>query len=328
MKLVSADWLPYTLPLKQPWQTSQGSIRERKGRLLRLQTVEGLTGWGDAAPLPEFGITTQEAQAFAEETAHLDLLAQQAGLPLHQWLSGAAPVAGLSINANLGHLSDMTPEMLDTAAVAGFSVVKLKVGTQPMANEISHLRQLAEACPPNLKFRLDANRAWNISEATQFISNCAHLPIEGLEEPLLAPSASSLMALQSDAAFPLAIDESTHLIGAAFFRHPPVHRLVVKPARQGGLLASIEVALRAKASGIEVIVTSSLESACGLLACAQLAAAINPEAVHGLGTAEWFAVDTGQSPVIAQGRLLLPLGPGLGFRPATDFSQLRESPSI
>ena len=78
MTVIAADWLPYGLPLRTPWLTSQGRLEERRGRLLRLRTADGLTGWGDAAPLPEFGITDLAAQAFAEETAHLDLAAQRA----------------------------------------------------------------------------------------------------------------------------------------------------------------------------------------------------------------------------------------------------------
>ena len=61
MTIVAADWLPYCLPLRRPWQTSQGSLSKRRGSLLRLRTADGLTGWGDCAPLPEFGI--EEAAA-------------------------------------------------------------------------------------------------------------------------------------------------------------------------------------------------------------------------------------------------------------------------
>lgn len=321
MTVIAADWLPYALPLRTPWLTSQGRLEERRGRLLRLHTADGLTGWGDAAPLPEFGITELAAQAFAEETAHLDLAAQQAGLPLHQWLSSEPPVDSLAVNANLGSLPEATPAMLNAAAAAGFSVVKLKVGTAPVADEISQLRQLACVLPPGLKLRLDANRAWGFADASRFIAACTDLPIDGLEEPLADPESAALAKLQAGVPFPLAIDESTQLLAADFFRHPPVGRLVIKPARQGGLLASIELALRARASGLEVIVTSSLESACGLLACAQLAAAIAPDAVHGLGTAEWFAADTGQPPPMAGGRLHLPAARGLGFAPTGGIAQ-------
>lgn len=91
MKIIAADWLPYVLPLKRPWQTSQGDFSQRQGRLCRLQTADGLTGWGDCAPLPEFGISEAAATAFAEESAQFDLIAQLAGLPLNAWLSGEPP---------------------------------------------------------------------------------------------------------------------------------------------------------------------------------------------------------------------------------------------
>ncbi len=83
MKVVAADWLPYCLPLRRPWQTSRSVLTERHGRLRRLTTDDGRTGWGDCAPLPEFGIDETAATAFAEECATLDLAAQGAGLPLN-----------------------------------------------------------------------------------------------------------------------------------------------------------------------------------------------------------------------------------------------------
>ena len=314
MKLVAADWLPYSLPLKRPWQTSRGEFNQRQGRLLRLQSADGLTGWGDCAPLPEFGITEDAATAFAEECAHLDLIAQQAGLPLNAWLSGEPPVSNLTVNRNFGPILKCSPEALTDAANAGFSILKLKVGIAPINDEIAALHQLAKSLPAGQHLRLDANRAWNFAEAQSFIAACAGLPIEGLEEPLAEPTPDLLQKLQSTAAFPLAIDESIHLLETHFFRHPPVGRIVIKPARHGGLLASVELALRARASGLEVIITSSLESACGLLACAHLAAAVAPDAVHGLATADWFAEDTGSTPAIVGGQLQLPTGPGLSFQ--------------
>ncbi len=313
MKIVAADWLPYALPFKRPWQTSRGEIRERHGRLLRLKTADGLTGWGDCAPLPEFGIGEDAATAFAEECAHLDLVAQESGLPLNAWLSGESPVTNLTVNRNFGPILKCASEALADAAEAGFSVLKLKVGVAPINDEIAALRQLASTLPTGLRLRLDANRAWHFADAQSFIAACAGLPIEGLEEPLTEPTPGLLQKLQSTAAFPLAIDESIHLLDAHFFRHPPVRRIVIKPARHGGLLASVELALRARASGIEVVVTTCLESACGLLACTHLAAAVAPDAVHGLATADWFAEDTGSTPAIVGGRLQLPTGRGLGF---------------
>ena len=314
MKLVATDWLPYALPLKRPWQTSRGELNRREGRLLRLQSADGLTGWGDCAPLPEFGISEDAATAFAEECAHLDLIAQQAGLPLNAWLSGEPPVSNLTVNRNFGPILKCSADVLAEAAEAGFSVLKLKVGIAPASEEIAALHQIAKAVSAERRLRLDANRAWSFADAEAFIAACAGLPIEGLEEPLAEPTPVLLQKLQSTAAFPLAIDESIHLLDAHFFRHPPVRRIVIKPARHGGLLAIVELAMRARASGIEVIVTSSLESACGLLACAHLAAAVAPDAVNGLATANWFAGHTGTPPASVGDQLQLPSCPGLGFQ--------------
>lgn len=324
MSIVAADWLPYALPLKHPWQTSQGQFLERRGKLLRLRNDCGQSGWGDCAPLPEFGIDTEAAQAFAEETAQLDLVAQSAGLPLHAWLSGKPAIGSLAVNANLGAISGPGEAALQASLDAGFQVLKIKVGLTAPAEEIRRLQLLATRLPAPVKLRLDANAAWSLPEARQFLQACQALPIEGIEEPLRQPTPDKLAQLQAGLSFPLALDESCHLLTPAFFRHPPLRRLVLKPARHGGLLKSMELGLRARAAGIECIVTSSLESSCGLLACAQLAAALAPEAVHGLGTAAWLSADTGQPPRISGGRLYLPESNGLGFVITEDWTKVQD----
>lgn len=313
MRIVAADWLPYRLPFRRPWQSARGLLSERSGALLRLRTADGLSGWGDAAPLPEFGISKAAAREFAEECAQLDLAAQGAGKDLASWLSGEAPVASVAVNAVLGAIFSVDAEQIADAVAAGFSIIKLKAGLQPVADEILQLQHLSRALPPGVRWRLDANGAWSLAQAQQFISACQDLPVEGLEEPLRAPDHEKLRALQAAAPFPLAIDESLQLIDHHFWQAPPVRRLTLKPARCGGLLASIALALQARACGLECIVTSSLESACGLTACAQLAAAIAPQGTHGLATGAWFTHDTGTAPRITDGRLYLPRQSGLGF---------------
>ena len=316
MKIIAADWLPYRLPLTQPWQTAQGLIGERQGALLRLKSADGLIGWGDAAPLPDFGISQASARDFAEECAHFDLAAQRAGLSLAAYLSGEPAPDALAVNAVFGSIPELTARNFP----AGFSIIKLKVGTQPVAEEIRRLQQLSADLPQGVRWRLDANCAWSFTDAMNFISACRELPVEGLEEPLAAPNLAALACLQELAPFPLAIDESIHLLDAAFWQNPPLRRLVIKPARCGGLLGSLDLALRARQASLEVVVTSSLESACGLLACAQLAAAIAPRSTHGLAANHWFTEDTGALPPIENGQLALPQKTGLGFVAAAAIS--------
>ena len=313
MNLAAAEWLPYALPLRAPWRTSRGTLHERSGRLLRLQTSDGLTGWGDCAPLPEFGIDEAAAEAFAEECALLDLAARRAGCSLAEWLGGRPPPASIAVNATGGAISTTTAGHLAGLAGEGYSVIKLKAGIAPLADEIAALQALCATLPPGMRLRLDANGAWSAGDAHIFVAACAALPVEGLEEPLHAPDAAGLRRLQEQAAFPLAIDESVDLLDSAFWHAPPVRRIVFKPARQGGLLAVVERALKASAAGVEVVISSALESACGLHALAQLAGALAPGSCHGLATGALFVSDTGAPPEIAGGRLILSGGPGIGF---------------
>jgi O-succinylbenzoate synthase len=327
MNIVAADWLPYSLPLMCPWQTSRGSFNTRQGRLLRLIDNDGRQGWGDSAPLPEFDINESETTAFAEETAMLDLAAQKAHQPLNAWLSGNPHIESVAVNANLGSILAVDEATLGRALTAGFSILKIKVGIDHWQDEITLLLKLKHQLPHGVRFRLDANAAWTMDEAHAFIMACRELPIESLEEPLQHPGQRELAILQALVKFPLAIDESTHLLDKYFFLHPPVRRLVLKPARHRGLLATYGLALKAQASGIECVVTSGLESACGLLACAHLAAAIAPRQTHGLATADWYAKNTGTVPTISKGRLKIPGGYGLNFVPhlLENEEKLRES---
>ena len=122
---------------------------------------------------------------------------------------------------------------------------------------------LCATLPAGVALRLDANTAWSAADAERFLAACLALPIDGIEEPLRSPDLATLHRLQAMVPFPLAIDESTQLVTCEFWQAPPVRRLVIKPARHGGLLASVELGLRAQAAGLECIVTASLESACG-----------------------------------------------------------------
>lgn len=313
MNIIAADWLPYHLPFKRPWQTARGLLSEREGALLRLTTADGLTGWGDAAPLPEFGISEALARDFAEECALLDLAAQRAGVNLATWLSGEPSCENLTVNAVLGNIFSLAEHEIANAITAGFTTLKLKVGLRPVADEIRQLQYLSSQLPAGIRWRLDANAVWSLSDAQAFIKACQNLPVEGLEEPLRQPEQQQLAALQAEANFPLAIDESVHLLDQHFWYAPPVRRLVIKPARCGGLLASVQLALRARAAGLEVIITSSLESACGLSACVHLAAAVAPMATHGLASADWFLYDTGPAPKLNDGKIMILRHPGLGF---------------
>lgn len=354
MRITVARLQPYALPLKAEWLSAAGSISIRSGWLLRLETDSGLVGYGECAPLPSHGtenaaaaehalgqwVATLPGQiaetALAElaapgtfatpaaraavESALLDLLAQQADLPLAAYLCRHESPQQIAVNAMLGAAITVGDAAIADAVHAGFRVIKLKVGLVSVAEEIDALRRIASLLPTGVALRLDANLAWTMAEAEYFCTALTGLPIESLEEPLTQPGIKPLRELGQGLPFRLALDESWHHFAPeSLFEQQPVRRLVLKLASCGGLLPAWSMAQRATAAGIECVVTTGLDSTCGTLAAAHLAAAIdrgcNRGLAHGLATSAWLGSNTGEVPVIDKGCLQLPEGSGLGFRP-------------
>ncbi len=60
MKITNSSYTPYTLKFKKPFSTSKGNISERKGFLIKLDSENGKSGYGDCCPLPDFGSESYE----------------------------------------------------------------------------------------------------------------------------------------------------------------------------------------------------------------------------------------------------------------------------
>ncbi|MFM1892804.1 MAG: hypothetical protein RLZ44_1881 [Pseudomonadota bacterium] len=348
MKIEQLEVRPYRLSLRRPWRTARGIFTRRCGWLVRV-SAEGMSGYGDCAPLPQAGteslISARRALAAyqrqlpglpvaaidlddegaavdgaaarcAVASALLDLRARLAGVPLWRLLASEA-TQQVEVNAALGALDEGVMQRAGTAVAAGYRVLKLKVGLNPVAQELRRLRELGRALPPQVGLRLDANGAWDPDAARAFVSGLAELPVESLEEPLRHPDPRQLRELQDACPFALALDESLpRQVGQGDLSRLPVRRLVLKPGVLGGPLATRRLAQAAAAAGIEVVLTSLVESAAGVWPAVQLAATLPAPVAHGLATSAWLADDLGAPPEVRQGAIALPSGAGSGFHPA------------
>ncbi len=337
----------YSLPLTQPWQSSKGSCLARTGWLVTVTDDAGIRGYGDCCPMPEAGTEThaqawhflhksvqrQPTGKFIQEleqhqasqpaaccgisTALLDLQARQQQLPLGQLLNNDASQE-FSLNAAAGALMNTNGGRLQQLQQEGFQVIKLKLGTAEPAAELAQLYILLEQMNPSTRLRLDANQAWNSQQAAYFIDGLQGLPVESLEEPLRVPALADLEKLQRRTSIPLAMDESIPGTGAkVLIQSGIIRRLVLKPMVLGGLQSAMDIAEQARQAGMDCVVTSVLESAAGIWAASQLAAAIDPwfpGLSHGLATSPWLKQNTGEPPVIIDGKIVLPMTAGSGFQ--------------
>lgn len=277
---------------------ARGRWPTREGLLLRLEDDAGRVGWGEASPLPGHSAETlDETQAalsqvvaavnagrpvepalpasalFAWETAQLDLEAQARGVPLAVHL-GAKPDARLELNALLpGVASEAWLQSAEEAVSQGFRVLKAKIGAPRLADtERRLLEELRQRYGERVALRLDANRSLPEKAAVSILSSLAELAPELVEEP------SEQWLRWPTAPVPLAVDESLSLPGGEALAFEAMSRglcrvAVLKPAMLG-LRRSLDLAVRVKALGGQVIVTHLFDGPVGRTAAAAVALAV------------------------------------------------------
>lgn len=185
---------------------------------------------------------------------------------------------------------------LREATVRRAPAVKLKVGRG--ARDIERIARLRSALPTT-ELRLDANRALDVEAAYRLHEACRDFDVAYFEEPCatladLAELARRGVKLALDESLLDAVRESSDAVREGSLERleafPTPEAFIVKPSLLGpsGLQEIVELAQR---RGVPCIVSSTFESRLGREALAAVAARIAPAAIHGLGTADFFAED-------------------------------------
>jgi o-succinylbenzoate synthase len=259
----------------------------------------------------------------AVDVALFDLAARAQGIGVASMLARPGrPRSRIDVNALV---YDEKPERVAreaSAAVAeGYRTVKIKVGALALELDEDRVAAVREVVGSEVKIRLDANGGWKEREAEEAIACLAPYRIELLEQPVEARDLSGLARLSAGSRIPIAADEA--LAGGQaideIFAREAASVVVLKPAALGGLRASQRIAARARAAGWGVVVTSALDSAVGLAAALQLAAALpGPHLAAGLATGALLDQDLATAPTPIDGALYVPNDSGIGVAPQRD----------
>lgn len=327
--------LPYALPFRQPYVTSRGTLDQREIVLLRIVTVDGTIGLGEAVPLSlrggagieavvtelrDWGAATlagseppvpSSAPARAALAIALgDAEAREKGIPLHALLSPGSIARPLECNATL--TSGTPEEVLAQAeiwAADGFGTFKLKVGSGDDAGQV---RAVRAGLGDRVKIRIDANASWSLEQAEKVLDSVEPYGIELAEQPVEGlPAMSALRALTS---IPLVADES-----------------VVDPAtaeEAAGMVACDAVAVKLSKIGsldarlggfLPTYLSSALDGPVGIAAAAHVGQTLDGggqlgTVAHGLATERLFeSTISEQGPLLNGSKLPVPPGNGLGI---------------
>lgn len=334
------SWQRISLKMAAPFRTAK-ALRTDKETLWVKVTQDGVTGWGEAAPVDTYRQTIESAEKTlavvaagpvrdvfeieqvldALRTAHDDQLATVAaidaamhdwvgkrfGVPVYRWLGlSSGPIPPTSFTLGIEEDTDLLAERIRRAAE--YPILKVKLGRPNDEEILRTIRQLA----PRKVLRVDANMAWTVDEARSKLAMLAAHGVEFVEQPLVASDLDGLRRLKEARVLPIFADESCVRPADVLALRDCVDGINIKLSKCGGIRPAMTMIRLARLLGMKVMLGCMIESTLGISAALQLATLVDYLDLDGhlLLSEDPFDGIGG-----AGGRLDLNDSPGLGVYP-------------
>jgi L-alanine-DL-glutamate epimerase-like enolase superfamily enzyme len=257
---------------------------------------EGLSGYGEGAPIERYDESAESALAYVEERADalgddpwaLDEI--EARLPREQFAARSAidaalhdlqgKLAGVPVWRLLGlrregpptswtiWLGDPDDMARRAEKVAGrFKRLKLKLGARD-GHDVERVRAVRGVS--EVPLQVDVNEYWTLDEALDAVPQLAELGVEYCEQPLPAGDEGGAR-LKRASPIPIYVDEDCHTLGDVAACAERAHGINIKLAKSGGIREAVRMAHAARALGLHVMLGCMLESGLGIAAAAQVA---------------------------------------------------------
>ena len=266
------------LPLHTPYFLSGGRLRfdSLDSTIIRIDTDEGLSGWGEACPwghtyLPAHGPGVRAGLGMlapamlgldprgldhlnavmdatlpghpyvksAIDIACWDIFGQAAGMPLWQCLGGhEATRVAVNSSISTGTPDEMI-ELIRTASAAGYRTHSAKIGGTDIAADIERIDAIAATLPEEESVTFDINRAWQPATAVKVLNSVSSR--DWIEQPCETLDQCAHVAERVPQ--PIMLDESMHGFQDHLdaWRRGACEGVKVKPNRLGGLTRARQV---------------------------------------------------------------------------------------
>jgi L-alanine-DL-glutamate epimerase-like enolase superfamily enzyme len=297
----------------------------------------GVSGYGEAAPIDRYDETAESALAYVEETADAlgddpfaleeimarlpqrefaaraaidgalhDLCGRLLGIPVYRLLG--LPRTGPPTSWTLG-LGD-PDETVRKAKKAGgrFRRFKLKLGGRD-GLDVERVRAVRGVT--DVPLQVDVNEYWSLDEALEALPQLAELGVEYCEQPLRAHDEGGA-ELKRRSPIPIYVDEDCHTLADVAACAPIAHGINIKLAKSGGIREAVRMAHAARALDLGVMLGCMVESGLGVAAGAAMASLCDHVDLDGNLL---LADDPCPGVELVDGVQLPADAPGLGVRP-------------
>jgi o-succinylbenzoate synthase len=297
--------------LKRPFVTSLRRVDVVESIIVRVETDDGLIGYGETAPteaitgqshesileglgvlkegltgadLAEFDGTIARLHAMlpdnpnacsAMEIALYDLRAQWAGVPLVEYLGGKVQSLETGITISLGSVESMVTQV-HQALDEGYASLKIKLGDDPHA-DLERIEAIHSAVLGRAHLKLDANQGWSADETIKFLTEMEErgIEVELIEQPLPRADLAGLARVRKHTSVPILVDESVFTLEdtVRVLEAGAADLINIKLDKCGGISQAIKIADLCAEAEIQCMMGCMLEGAVSVGAAAHVAAA-------------------------------------------------------
>ena len=327
MKINEVKYSPYSIKFTTPFKGASADLSGREGIIIEAKTNEGVSSFGEIAPLPGFSIETLKdvtnrltaitgllkdkhlpdsyldldeflsseklypSERFGVEQAILNLIINNNRNKFLKEL-GRAFYSQIKVNAVLGiRPLDETISEIRRFIREGFNTVKIKAGRKNPGDDISIADAVRNEFGSRINIRIDMNGSLDTKTAGKFLTMLQNYNIQYVEQPVAG--IDDLINLSMQKNFPLAADESLRSFDDAvkLCTKGNVKFLIVKPMLCGGFTNTMKIIDLAEKNCKAVIISSAFESAVGRSQLAMISSLTSHNCAHGLATAGYFEED-------------------------------------
>lgn len=235
------------IPVRRPHTMSFTTLEAVNFVFVRLETRDGLVGWGEAACLGGPTWSEESAESIAAtieryiapwlvgreadrieplrlemarrvqgnpfaraavEMALWDLNGRALGVPVHRLLGGRVrDRVPLSWSLAVADPEAEVAEAREKVA-GGHRIFKIKTAAHPVAHDVERVRRLREAVGPAVSLRVDANQGWDRPTALRAIRALEPWGLDFVEQPVPRWDLDGLAEIARSVTVPVMADES------------------------------------------------------------------------------------------------------------------------
>ena len=354
MKIIKAEHWTEHLALIRPYRIANKTFNDVENHFLRLESENGMCGYGSASPsnevtaesladcaaaldlhleerllgrdLRRFPALIRELQAVladrpgalaAVDMALHDLAGKLLETPLVDVLGRCHQSLSTSVTIGIQSVDEALAEA-DEHLGKGFRILKVKIG-DCLEDDITLLTRLRQKVGPHIGIRVDANQGYSVDDLLHFHRHTQDLNLELIEQPLKADHLEQMRGLPEAIRSRCAGDESLRNPMDALQCTQPPHPFGIyniKLMKCGGVNPAVQMARDAHLAGIRLMWGCNDESCVSISAA--LHTALASPATHFLDLDGSF--DLGRDLfkggfVVKNGKLSTTDAPGLGVTP-------------